>query len=337
MGRPYGLLRSGFPYIKTLAMRRVTNFPVDLALGQEGRIYVLCRSEAASQVRTITLDDENLGAFGSKGAGDGQFLWPTGIAVDREETVYVSDEGLHTINRFDHEGRFLGRWGAHGGGDGELNRPSGIAFDADDNLYVSDTLNHRVQKFTRDGAFLASFGGYGSSEGELDMPWGVTVDELGDVYVADWRNDRVQKFSGSGEPVLSIGSSGSGDGELNRPAGVEVDPHGDMYVADSGNDRVQLFDQRGEYVQKFLGDGTLSKSGRTYMLANARPMRLRAMADLDQTKLLRGPRAVRVDDRFRMYVPDYGTYRVQVYQKEAVHLDEGQISPPLRSPSLQTT
>ena len=337
MGRPYGLLRAGFPYIKTLAMRRVTNFPVDLALGQEGRIYVLCRSEAASQVRTITLDDENLGAFGSKGAGDGQFLWPAGIAVDRDETVYVSDEGQHTINRFDHEGRFLGRWGAHGDGDGELNRPSGIAFDADDNLYVSDTLNHRVQKFTRDGAFLASFGGYGSGQGELDMPWGVTVDELGDVYVADWRNDRVQKFSGSGEPVLSIGSSGSGDGELNRPAGVEVDPHGDIYVADSGNNRVQLFDQRGEYVQKFLGDGTLSKSGRTYMLANARPMRLRAMADLDQTKLLRGPRAVRVDDRFRMYVPDYGTYRVQVYQKEAVPLEEGQISPPLRSPSLQTT
>ena len=337
MGRPYGLLRVGFPYTKTLAMRRVTNFPVDLALGQEGRIYVLCRSEAASQVRTITLDDENLGAFGSKGAGDGQFLWPAGIAVDRDETVYVSDEGQHTINRFDHEGRFLGRWGAHGDGDGELNRPSGIAFDADDNLYVSDTLNHRVQKFTRDGAFLASFGGYGSGEGELDMPWGVTVDELGGVYVVDWRNDRVQKFSGSGEPVLSIGSSGSGDGQLNRPAGVEVDPHGDIYVADSGNDRVQLFDERGEYVQKFLGDGTLSKSGRTYMLANARPMRLRAMADLDQTKLLRGPRAVRVDDRFRMYIPDYGTYRVQVYQKEAVPLEEGQISPPLRSPSLQTT
>ena len=66
-------------------------------------------------------------------------------------------------------------------------------------------------------------------------------------------------------------------------------------------------------------------------------MRLRAMADLDQTKLLRGPRAVRVDDRFRMYIPDYGTYRVQVYQKEAVPLEEGQMSPPLRSPSLQTT
>ena len=337
MGRPYGLLRAGFPYIKTLAMRRVTNFPVDLALGQEGRIYVLCRSEAASQVRTITLDDENLGAFGSKGAGDGQFLWPAGIAVDRDETVYVSDEGQHTINRFDHEGRFLGRWGAHGDGDGELNRPSGIAFDADDNLYVSDTLNHRVQKFTRDGAFLASFGGYGSGEGELDMPWGVTVDELGDVYVADWRNDRVQKFSGSGEPVLSIGSSGSGDGELNRPAGVEVDPHGDIYVADSGNNRVQMFNSDRLYLEKIIGDASLSRSGREYLLSNAKPMRLREMTSLEPQKRLRDPKTVRVDDRGRIFIPDYGSYRVQVYQKDAVPLSEADIIPPLRSPTLDVT
>ncbi len=337
MSRPYGLLRAGFPYLRTLAMRRVTNFPVDVALGQEGRIHVLCRTEAASQIRTITLEDENLGAFGSIGTGEGQFQWPAGLAVDSDETIYVSDEARHTIYRYAHEGEFLGQWGEHGDGDGDLNRPSGVAFDSEDNLYVSDTMNHRVQKFTRNGKFLMSFGSLGSGEGQLNMPWGVTVDELGDIYVVDWRNDRVQKFSGSGEFIFSIGSSGSGDGEFNRPAGVDVDLHGDIYVADAGNDRVQLFDQHGAYVQKFLGEGTLSKSSRTYMLANARPMRLRAMADLDQTKLLRGPRAVRIDDRFRMYVPDYGTYRVQVYQKEAVPLDENQISPPLRSPSLQTT
>ena len=36
MGRPYGLLRAGFPYLKTVGMRRVTNFPVDLAIGADG-------------------------------------------------------------------------------------------------------------------------------------------------------------------------------------------------------------------------------------------------------------------------------------------------------------
>ena len=34
MGRPYGLLRAGFPFYKTLGMRRLTNFPIDIALGQ---------------------------------------------------------------------------------------------------------------------------------------------------------------------------------------------------------------------------------------------------------------------------------------------------------------
>ena len=36
MGRPYGLLRAGFPFHKTLSMRRTTNFPIDIAIGKEG-------------------------------------------------------------------------------------------------------------------------------------------------------------------------------------------------------------------------------------------------------------------------------------------------------------
>ena len=29
MGRPYGLLRDGYQFLKTLGMRRITNFPND--------------------------------------------------------------------------------------------------------------------------------------------------------------------------------------------------------------------------------------------------------------------------------------------------------------------
>jgi hypothetical protein len=38
-----------------------------------------------------------------------------------------------------------------------------------------------------------------------------------------------------------------------------------------------------------------------------------------------------------MYIPDYKSYRVQVYQNEAIPLDEHEMAPPVRSPSLQTT
>jgi DNA-binding beta-propeller fold protein YncE len=336
MGRPYGLLRAGFPYVKTVGMRRVTNFPLDVAIGKDGTLYVLCRSAGGAQIARVTYEDDNLGPIGGYGTDDGKFQLPGAIILDRDENLFVSDEGLHRITVLSKTGEFLAKWGEHGTTEGQLNRPSGIAFDPEGNLYVADTMNHRIQKFTRDGAFLLAWGRQGSGEGELDMPWGLAVDELGAVYVADWRNDRVQKFTADGQYVTAIGRSGSADGELNRPCGVAVDADGDVYVADTGNDRVQLFDATGRYVEKFIGDATLSKSGRNYMLTNARPNRLREMANLEPQKRLRSPKSVRVDAQGRMYVTDYGSYRVQIYQKEVSPLDPEQISPPLRSPSLMT-
>ena len=342
MAIPFGLLRAGFPYLKTLGMRRITNYPADVALGAEGRIYILLRTEIASNIRVWHFDDaemltDDLIGIGAFGKDDGQMTWPVQIIADADENLFVSDEALHRISSFDMEGEFLGKWGEQGSEDGQINGPSGIAFDAEGNILVVDTLNHRVQKFTREGKFISKWGSFGSEPGQFNMPWGIHVDELGDVYVVDWRNDRVQKFSADGEFIFEIGSSGSGDGQFNRPTGVAVDSDGDIYVADCGNNRVQLFNEQGRYIQKFLGDATLSRVARNYMLTNSYPNRLRDMANLEQEKLLRSPKSVRVDDQGRMYVPDYKSYRVQVYQKEAIHLDEHQLSPPLRAPSLQTT
>jgi len=337
MGRPYALLRAGFPYLKTIGMRRVTNFPVDLAIGTGETIYVLCRSAGSAQIARLNLEDENLGPIGGYGTDPGKLKLPTALVLDRDGNLFISDEEMNRITVLDKEGAFLQQWGETGDAEGQLNRPSGLAFDAEGNLYVADTLNHRVQKFTPDGQFLLAFGRQGSAPGELNMPWGLAVDEVGDVYVADWRNDRVQKFSANGEHRLTIGRSGSGKGELNRPAGVAVDLDGDVYVADTGNNRVQQFDETGRYVATFTGDATLSRSGREYMMTNAKPMRLREMADLEPQKHLRSPKSVKVDAAGRLFIPDFGSYRVQIYQKDAVRLGPDLISPPLRSPTLQTT
>jgi sugar lactone lactonase YvrE len=336
MSRPFGLLRAGFPYVKTVGMRRVTNFPLDLAIAQDGTLFVLCRSAGGAQIARVSYEDDNLGPIGGYGTDDGKFQLPAAIIFDRDENLFVSDEGLHRITILSKEGEYLGKWGEPGEGTGQLDRPSGIAFDLEGNLYVSDTMNHRIQKFTRDGSPLLAWGRQGHGVGELDMPWGIAVDELGDVYVADWRNDRVQKFTADGQFVRAIGRTGTGDGELNRPSGVAVDQDGDVYVADCGNDRVQLFNAEGHYVEKFIGDATLSQSGRSYMLTNARPNRLREMANLELQKRFRSPKSVRVDGQGRMYVTDYGSYRVQIYQKEVIRLEPDQIIPPVRSPSLMT-
>ena len=240
MAMPYALLRAGFPYVKTLGMRRVTDAPVGVAVGSDDKVYVLCRLPGSSPIRKLTWDDDFLGPVG---ASEASFEWPVAIAMDAEDNIYVSDEATHRITAITTDGEFLGSWGERGDGQGELNGPSGIAFDLDGSIYVSDTLNHRVQRFTKDGVFLSTWGSFGDGDGQFNMPWGVAVDPIGDVYVVDWRNDRVQKFDSDGRFIHRFGSSGGGTGQFDRPAGIAVDGDGDVYVADLGNHRVQMYDR----------------------------------------------------------------------------------------------
>lgn len=334
MARPYGLLRAGFPYLKTLGMRRLTNFPVDIALGAEGRLYILCRQEGTALVRKYSFDDEDGGDFGGFGDEEGKFQWPVSIVADSAENLYISDEALHRISSFNREGEFLACFGEFGSGEGQLNRPAGLALDPEENLYVVDAQNHRVQKMTPDGRFILGWGEHGDGDGQFDSPWGITVDELGDVYVADWRNDRVQKFTADGEFIMKFGVPGSGNGEFNRPTDVAVDLDGDIYVCDRGNDRVQLFNAEARYVDKFSGAATLSKIGREYMMTNASPNRIRDMAVLEPQRALRQPKSIAVDADGHLFITDTGSYRVQVYQKEAIHLEPHQLAPPMRSVTL---
>ena len=342
MVRPYGLLRAGFPYHKTLGMRRITNFPVDVAFGKDDVVYILLRSEGASLIRVWSLDDAeqlsgDLVQIGGYGRADGQFEWPVQLITDANGDLFVSDEAVHRISRFQPDGEFVSKFGDEGEGPGELQGPAGIAFDPEGNLVIVDSQNHRVQRFTADGEFLDGFGSQGCEPGQFELPMGVHVDELGNVYVADWGNQRVQKLSPTGEPLMVIGQEGSSDGEFNRPTGVAVDGHGDIYVCDWGNNRVQLFNQEGRYIWKFLGDASLSRVSRTYMMTNAMPNRLREMGKLEDEKYLRRPRSVRVDDQFRLFIPDYESYRVQIYEKDAIPLDEETMAAPPRNPTLSTT
>ena len=84
------------------------NNPVDVALSKDGVMYVLNRAgpEVASRypnkrVTMCTVDEEYLGEFSSGGVEDGQIMWPSAIALDRDGNVYVSDEALQRISIFD--------------------------------------------------------------------------------------------------------------------------------------------------------------------------------------------------------------------------------------------
>ena len=322
----FGLKDWTFQYSHSLGRNEFagTGFrsPVDVALAADDVIYVLNRSYEPRvdgvHVTVCTLGEQYISEFGSYGEGDGQFMWPTSIALDSKENVYLADEWLNRISVYTKDGEFIRKWGKPGSGPGELDRPAGLVISKDDTVFLSDNRNHRVQKFTLDGQYLGHFGSFGSGPGQLNMPWGIALDKDGQVYVADWRNDRIQVFTPDGQWQASFGQSGSGVGQFNRHNGVCVDKDGVIYVTDWLNNRVQILNRDGRLITILKGDHQLSQWGRDKLASNPDMVRQRAIAvawDSSFEKNFRHPCAVKVDDQNRIAVVDHVNGRIQVYVK----------------------
>ena len=320
------------------------NNPVDLALDSAGALYVLNRAGPEVGIRlpykritVCTAAEDYLGEFGAGGTADGEFWWPSSLAFDADDRLYVADEALNRISIFSRQGDFLGKWGAPGTAPGQLARPSCIAFDRENNLLIADSLNHRVQKFTRDGQYLAHWGEYGDAPGRFNMPWGLALDGQGNVYVSDWRNDRIQKFDAAGKFRAAFGATGNGEGQFYRPAGLAVDQQGQIIVADWGNERVQVLDWEGNFVAAIRGDSTTSRWAEDYFAANPDEAAARRAASLEPEisprpeydahrgyewersanveKLLWGPTSIKLDAAGRIYIVDSLRHRLQIYHR----------------------
>jgi DNA-binding beta-propeller fold protein YncE len=314
--------------------------PVAIALGQDDVVYVVNRGSESignvawnrtgigARVSKITIgtasgDEEFIGEFGKYGSGNGEYIWGSGIAVDRQGNVYVSDEWLNQISVFDPDGKFLKKWSTLEREDGQPHAASNIAMDADDNLYVTDGRSHEVRKFTREGKFLTKWGRYGTGNGEFNGPWGVTIDREGNVYVADHRNHRVQKFNADGEWAAQFGSPGTGRGRLHLPVDVAVDPEGDVYICDWSDNgfypgRVHIFDKEGKFLISLVGDAQqLSKWAQMTVDANADYLkRRREVPTTEPEWRFAVPTGVTYDaEKERLIVVDNQRSRLQIYNK----------------------
>ena len=136
----------------------------------------------------------------------------SGVAVDKEDNIYVCDNGESCVYKFNKREDLLKRFGTRGIGPKELNWPRGIAV-AGDQVFVCDQNNHRV----------------GSGQGDLSRPHGVCVTSF--VYVADFDNNRVSVFTKDGQFVTSFGN-----GHITSHLyGVAVDNDGFVYVCSDGS------------------------------------------------------------------------------------------------------
>ncbi len=142
--------------------------------------------------------------IGSRGEGDGQFNFPTAVAVSPDGHVFVTDTMNCRVEVFGPDLRFARSFGSLGVRPGQFRRPKGIAVDEEGVVYVVDSDFNNFQMFTPDGQPLMWVGEMGQRPGQLLLPAGIAIDRARRrILVSEQYNQRVQVFErvGPSEPV----------------------------------------------------------------------------------------------------------------------------------------
>lgn len=177
------------------------------------------------------------------------FRQPEGIALGRDDTLYVVDNSDDRIVRITPDGTIDRKWASGGKDFKKVKNPGGIAVDGRGFIYVTDTKKHAVLKFDKNGEFIQRWGKEGSQDNEFRTPLGIDVDMEDNVYVADSNNHCVKIFSSQGVFKKVIGRRGTEDGELIFPAALAVDRNNELYVVD--RTRLQKFSLQGELLDSW--------------------------------------------------------------------------------------
>jgi DNA-binding beta-propeller fold protein YncE len=173
--------------------------PGGLALDIENRLLYVADVE---QDQVLVYDADSLklkrriGTGGQKHAltTPGDFARPSGLAVDRDGSLYVADTLNNRIEIFDGDGKFVSTFGKAGDGPGYFARPKGVAIDSDNHIWVVDGMEDRVQVFNQEAQLLISFGGHGLLPGMFQGITGIAIDKQNRVFTSEIFPGRVQQF-----------------------------------------------------------------------------------------------------------------------------------------------
>jgi sugar lactone lactonase YvrE len=266
----WGKLPPGWSYKEVAAV----------GVDRQDRVYAFTRGE--HPVIVFDRDGNFLRSW-----GEGVFKRAHGVTMGPDDTIYLTDDGDHTVRKCTLEGKVLLQLGVPGKAapfqSGEpFNRCTHVALSPEGEIYVSDGYgNSRVHKYTADGKLLFSWGEPGTDPGQFNIVHNICADRDGYVYVADRENHRVQVFdrngkyetqwnhmhrpcalylSSSARPLCYIGELGPGM-EVNREI-PNLGPRLSIYDLE-GKLRARLGDLRaGEKPGQFLAPHGLAMDSR---------------------------------------------------------------------------
>jgi DNA-binding beta-propeller fold protein YncE len=215
---------------------------------------------------------------------------PSGLAVDREDNVYVTDTALGAILIYDSKGKFL-RYLGKVEGESYFASPVGIAIDqATNHIYVCDLDRHMIIMLDKKAHILGHFGKRwgGKEPGEFRYPSRIVI-AGNEIFILDSGNSRLQvlDLNGHFRREVKLADLGSHDG-------LAVDNEENVYVSDAQLNAINVLNRDGQFLYKF------GRSG-------AKP------GEFNQ------PSGMWIESGNRLYVADTRNKRVQLFQIEEPH------------------
>ncbi|MBI2505665.1 MAG: Ig-like domain-containing protein [Candidatus Latescibacteria bacterium] len=303
---------------------QLSNFE-GIAVDGQGNLYIA--DWGNGRIRKV--DSEGIistvvGGGTGDSSGDGepalgaQLLSPSGVAVDAQGNIYITEYEGHRIRKVDSAGiisTVAGNGTAGFSGDGgpateaQLGNPEWVAVDGQGNLFIADAGNRRLRKVdsagiisTVAGSGTEGFSGDGgpATAAQLSYPEWVAVDAQGSLFIADRDNHRLRKVDNAGiiSTVAGNGTPGfSGDGgpataaQLNGPFAVAVGVQGNLFLADAGNHRIRKVDNAGiisTVAGGSVGDGLPATEAQLFL-----------------------PLVVSVDGQGNFYIADFANHRIR--------------------------
>jgi DNA-binding beta-propeller fold protein YncE len=231
-------------------------------VGVDARDNVYVFSRGAHPMMVFDRDGNFLRSW-----GEGLFPRAHGVTMAPDETMFLTDDGDHTVRKCTLDGKVLFTLGTSGkpapfmSGD-PFHRCTHVAIDPrNGDFYVSDGYgNARVHKYTPDGKLLFSWGESGTDPGEFNIVHNIATDKEGWVYVADRENHRVQVFDPNGKFETQWVN-------MARPCGLYLDQQAGLaYIGELGaaigpnakarklGPRVSIYNTDGQLLAR-LGEG----------------------------------------------------------------------------------
>jgi streptogramin lyase len=176
-------------------------------------------STTVSGSSVSVLSSNGQSVAGSTGYTAGGLDYPTSVAIDTDNSVWVVDYGNSYLTHLSGTGQPLS--GSMGYTSTQLAFPVTAAIDGSHNVWVADQSGGTVTRVKPDGSQFTSYVC-------CDLPSSLAIDQLGNVWVANYYGNSISEVSCAGVVVAAGTYAGGG---IDHPQGLAIDGSGNVWIA----------------------------------------------------------------------------------------------------------